>query len=377
VEIAVFTGGGSIAPHVMAGFVDAFKMLGHKVFVFDLTTNDPQQQYQRFSSLNPDVAIGYGSTALITVNGQYFFRQRGIRTVLLHYDAPCYVLSREHREEIAAHPGYYLNLVWDRRFLDMLFDDGFRDLHPIKLAADPALFFPGNRTPAVDAVAFVGTLAAAAGAQTPAPKGRDEFINLVIGQKIECIGVPVTEIIESLLQDPQFQPITQAYRRDRQLFWTDYHLVHGRGSAAIRSAYIGAVRERPLDLYADCPAELPGITFHGPVDYRRALRKVYASHAVNLNISALQLETSVNNRVFDCFASGGFLLSDYKSDMREIFPDFWEEITFTCIREMNEKISYYLVHAAAREELTRRASDTVMAEHTYEKRAEYLLGLLN
>ncbi len=122
--------------------------------------------------------------------------------------------------------------------------------------------------------------------------------------------------------------------------------------------------------------ESAGINFKGRTDYRRELRKVYASHAVNLNISSLQLETSVNNRVFDCFASGGFLLSDYKEDMREIFPDFWKEITFTDIDEMNGKIAYYLARPEERIELTEKARQIVMKEHTYLQRARYIMSLI-
>ena len=46
----------------------------------------------------------------------------------------------------------------------------------------------------------------------------------------------------------------------------------------------------------------------------RDLPAVYADSKINLNITSAQLETSVNNRVFDVAATGAFLLTDHRAD---------------------------------------------------------------
>ncbi len=228
-KIAFFKAKGVIAPHVMDGFVDAFKMLGHKVFVFDFSTDNHLQQFSSLSSFSPDLAVGYGSLSLLKAHGEFFFRQQGIPSVLLHYDAPCYVFNKEQREEIKNNPSYYLNLVWDKSFIDLLRRAGIENLHPVKLATNPALFFPADKPQTGDAVCFVGNISSpAAPAQLQAAAG-ESFLRQVIERKAENIGRPVLEIMREIFLEPEYAAVSDAYRDDEQRFWHDYHCIHSLG----------------------------------------------------------------------------------------------------------------------------------------------------
>lgn len=67
---------------------------------------------------------------------------------------------------------------------------------------------------------------------------------------------------------------------------------------------------------------------------------IYQSSRLNLNISSLQFDTAVNNRVFDIVCSGGFVLTDKRSDLFEIC-NFANEFSFETPEELNEKIAQY------------------------------------
>ena len=67
---------------------------------------------------------------------------------------------------------------------------------------------------------------------------------------------------------------------------------------------------------------------------------IYKFSRINLNISSLQFDTAVNNRVFDIVSSGGFVLTDKRSDLFEIC-NFANEISFETPEELNEKIIQY------------------------------------
>jgi len=67
---------------------------------------------------------------------------------------------------------------------------------------------------------------------------------------------------------------------------------------------------------------------------------IYQSSRINLNISSLQFDTAVNNRVFDVVLSGGFILTDKRSDLIDVCA-LANEISYNTPEEMNEKISYY------------------------------------
>lgn len=375
-RIVALKGEGVIAPYVMEGFIAGFRELGHTVLEFDLSTQNPQQELLKACAFSPELAIGYHVTPLIEyAPDAYFFRKAGVRSVLLHFDAPFFNLPDKYLAEVTRHPEHYFQMIWDRKFLENARRSGLKNCHPVRLAVDPARFHPaveGNR--GTNGVGFVGSFAST-GNLLPIPE-YEPFISEVLDRKVQDLGAPVLDIVDAVLETGQHQSIETQYRMNSRAFWDIYYLIHCFGSLKARTEYVAAVTA-PVDLYANCDPQLPGHTFRGPVAYRTALRDLYASYAVNLNISSLQLETSVNNRVFDCFASGGFLLSDYKEDMKEIFPDFWEEITFRNIEEMNRKIDYFLQHQKEREELTARAAQIVLDSHTYLNRAREILEMVN
>jgi len=67
---------------------------------------------------------------------------------------------------------------------------------------------------------------------------------------------------------------------------------------------------------------------------------IYQSSRINLNITSLQFDTAINNRIVDIGMSGGFLLTDKRSDLKKIIP-FYDEITYETPEEMNEKIDFW------------------------------------
>jgi spore maturation protein CgeB len=89
--------------------------------------------------------------------------------------------------------------------------------------------------------------------------------------------------------------------------------------------------------------------------------------------SSLQLDASVNNRVFDVCASNAFLLSDYKQDMESLFPDYWQHISFTNVDELMEKGLYYLAHERERRALAYELHKQILENHTYSQRLQQIL----
>ena len=75
------------------------------------------------------------------------------------------------------------------------------------------------------------------------------------------------------------------------------------------------------------------------LDYTN-VNHIYADSKFNINISSFQMDSAVNNRVIDVISSGGFLLTDKKSDLEKISP-FFKEITFSTKEDLNNLIEKY------------------------------------
>jgi spore maturation protein CgeB len=71
----------------------------------------------------------------------------------------------------------------------------------------------------------------------------------------------------------------------------------------------------------------------------------------------------VSTRVFDCIASGVFVLAEYKKDIDDLFPD-GEVVYFKSKSELREKAVYYLHNESERKDHVAKALDTVKTKYT-------------
>ncbi|MCL4215686.1 MAG: glycosyltransferase, partial [Candidatus Hydrogenedentes bacterium] len=93
------------------------------------------------------------------------------------------------------------------------------------------------------------------------------------------------------------------------------------------------------------------------------------------NSTSLQMRAAVNQRVFDCPAAGGFLISDAQADLAEFFDED-EYVSFQSLDDLQDKVHYYRENSAARKELIRRAQGRIRAHHTHAHRLKDLEGYL-
>lgn len=104
-------------------------------------------------------------------------------------------------------------------------------------------------------------------------------------------------------------------------------------------------------------------TVHGAVDNETMAPFIFHHSLINLNISSQQLGSTVNLRVFEVPASGGFLLTDWKDELSELFEIDNELAIYRSIDEMNEMISFYQSNPAMREKIIDKARQRVLNEH--------------
>lgn len=104
-----------------------------------------------------------------------------------------------------------------------------------------------------------------------------------------------------------------------------------------------------------------------PLDYFGALPAFYRDCAVNLNFTSIQMPAAVNQRVFDCLAAGGFLLTDAQRDLSRLFDDN-EYASFASIEECKVRLAELRADTAARLTVVRAARKRILGEHTYAHR---------
>ncbi|WP_339274913.1 methyltransferase domain-containing protein [Paenibacillus sp. FSL W8-0426] len=378
-KIAFLQGKGQIGPHVIHDYAQAFEEVGAEVLTVPLDGNFNTIGYHSVLNFKPDYIIGYGYKGIIRDKwGDFVWRNSGIPVICLHYDNPIVVLDKVHQNEFIENPSFYYHFVWDSYFQRILIEKGINRVHPILLATNPRKFHPiPDIQRQENQLAFVGSMNLCPPFDQMNYHIEQRFIDYVIHQKSADFHIPVYDICMKALSLEEFQPIAFLYKNYPEEFWTNiYGPIHVRGSSIFRRQVLGSLIGVDMHIYGS-QQKLNEYTINHPAIPYEELSQVYQLHAVNLNISSLQLETSVNNRVFDVFASKGFVLSDYKKDMELVFPDAWEAISFVSLEDLLVKADYYLTHRNEREELVGELYNHILDKHTYKHRANEIIGVLS
>lgn len=118
------------------------------------------------------------------------------------------------------------------------------------------------------------------------------------------------------------------------------------------------------------PRLLPAISYYSQ------LPAFYSKSHVNFNCTSKQMKGSVNQRVFDVPAAGGFVLTDWRPQLANLF----EEDEMACFREESEiaeLVRYFLDHPAERKKYVQKARKRVLAHHKWEDRVSAMLKAMS
>ncbi len=372
IRICIIRAQGVIAPQVMNGFERAFRRLGLATRVFDISALSDQADERRrelsdLMTWKPTIAVCYGFTGL-PLSG--LLRAAGVPLALLFYDSPFGVswkTLQECLDELRSAPDSYHCFVWDRAYLEAWKRMGARHVHPTMLAADTSTFPPRMPAYRYD-VSFAGRMGDPAELrrvrQIAANPRTNEFVDRLIERKLARTSKPLLELWAELVRE-SFPDMLLDWNRPGM---GELHLhIHREGSALLRRTLLQCIRSARPDIFG-ADWEIPEAAVHPPVDYAGELPGVYADSRINVNITALQLEYSVNNRIFDVAAVGGFLLTDHREDLQRVFPDFGR-MTYHSGDELNDRVAYFLSHEGERRDLAAELQKAVLAHHTYEHRA--------
>ncbi len=378
-KIAVLKGFGSIAPYVIDGYIKAFREYGCKVKEIQLEggfrfNDDNLNDVVKFK---PNFILAYGGNGFIKHEDIYLFRFLGIPLISLYFDVPFVSMSKDIENEMKNYPDYYYSFIWDEFFLQLFQEKGLKNSYPIMLATDPSIFYPKENLKLDKTISFVGIIDETHMLTNSNSQEVNTFIDEVINLKKNNLGMPILEICCHLFGMLKYKNILEIYSKSNEIFWKIvYYIINQKGSSLIRKFVLESIDYNEVNVYGSTPFNKSNMKFHNNVAYGDELSEVFQSSKINLNISAMQLESSVNNRIFDVFASKGFLLTDYRKDIEKVFPKVWSEIIYKDIDDLKEKVKYFLCNDKRRQEISDELYHIVISKHTYKQRVEYIVNIL-
>lgn len=118
-----------------------------------------------------------------------------------------------------------------------------------------------------------------------------------------------------------------------------------------RGKIIESIKTANVDIYGGDPSWLHGqeqsrfllgnnIRYHDPLFEPHQVCEMFDNTRVNLNITSLQFDSAVINRIADCASAGGFILTDKKDQLYDL-TSVADDISFSNCEEMLQKISFH------------------------------------
>lgn len=115
------------------------------------------------------------------------------------------------------------------------------------------------------------------------------------------------------------------------------------------------------------------VRLHEELAYYDQLPLFYPCSEINFNCTSKQMKGAVNQRIFDVPATGGFVLTDWREQMDNLFEPHTEIAYYEEAEQVPELIHYYLDHPQERTRIAQAARRRILAEHTWQHRLQTLL----
>ena len=336
------------------------------VMVGGLTRDDVQHLFTTLGEFQPDFILA-SNYAGMDVEGMFsrFFEDARIPYVSWFTDTPRMIL---YDRKLHVSP-YMVAATWERAYTKHFEDLGFQHVHYMPLATDPFLFQgPPSQRCARD-LAFVGV--------SMIEQAEEAW------EKLESLPEVVRAIhqafdegritrdafaqgIRAILDPDLLTPCTASDLRHIELCII-YEATRRQRADMVRQLDPYGVEVRGDPSWTRLTARAGGA-----VGYFDDLAPFYRTTKINLNSTSLQMRSAVNQRVFDCPAAGGFLITDGQGDIAELFDSNTEVVTYATLDELADKVDYYLKHPDARLPIIRRAQQRIAAQHTHAHRLRTL-----
>lgn len=123
-----------------------------------------------------------------------------------------------------------------------------------------------------------------------------------------------------------------------------------------------------------CTENLKKINVHPPVKYFDEMPFVFASSKINLNMTIPNIENGISLRVFDVLSAGGFLMTDYRPELENLFDIDKDLVVYDGTTDLIKKAKYYLKHDKERELIKARGFNKLQELHTYRHRIYTMLN---
>lgn len=187
----------------------------------------------------------------------------------------------------------------------------------------------------------------------------------------ECIS---EDILEEFKEKVPFYFFTERFMQNDKAAMAHLYLGN-KVTEQERLHLLKAVSENcALKLYTGSDVSpLPLADYRGLAETMMEMPKIFHLSKINLNLTSKPIRSGLPLRIWDILGAGGFLLTNYQSEIGEYFEIGKEVEIFSGEAELLEKIRYYLEHEEERKQIARRGYEKAKKMYSLKHRVEQIL----
>ncbi|WP_432735765.1 CgeB family protein [Maridesulfovibrio sp. FT414] len=270
--------------------------------------------------------------------------------------------------------------TYDAGNLEIMREKGFRNIFYLPLATDPQRFRPGvsGREEWRSEVSFVGNSMLYAVDKTLRESSISGDLMNRYPQLAAEFGLADELSVEKFLarSHPELLARMETFETDEQRLSFEA-LITWEATRQYRLSCVEKILGfNPLivgDEGWHVLLDKGGWRYLDSLDYYADLPGFYPMSMVSFNCTSRQMKGAVNQRVFDVPACGGFVLTDHREQMENLFEPGKEIIAYNDMDEIPQLLKQWLADDGGRRRVSDAARRRILSEHTYEHRLSELI----
>lgn len=132
--------------------------------------------------------------------------------------------------------------------------------------------------------------------------------------------------------------------------------------------------EYKLDLYTGSDVSaLPKANHRGLAKTMTEMPKIFHLSKINLNFTSKPIRTGLPLRIWDILGAGGFVLTNFQTEIPEYFEIGKDLETYSSEEELMKKIGYYLEHEEERARIAKNGYQKAKEQYSLEMRVKQIL----
>lgn len=184
------------------------------------------------------------------------------------------------------------------------------------------------------------------------------------------------EFCSSFKESVRWNPLGEDYTEDLKAIIADTYIGE-KCTEQERLLTLKNISEHvDLDLYTlSDVSKLPKVHYKGGADSAVMMPKIFKCSKINLNMTNRPIKSGIPLRVFDILGAGGFVLTNYQSEIPEHFEIGKDLAVYESQIDLLDQIGYYLRHDDERMEIAENGNRKVKEQHSYKIRLQRILQL--